>query len=92
MNLPHTTVQYIIQKFKPSSEDNKKHTGRKHKLTESESRDMVRKAAKNPGLPARMIVEHIATSYGKFVTPQKVRNRLHEAGYKDRVARKKPFI
>lgn len=92
LRLSHSTVQYIIQKFKNGSVDNKKHTGRKRVLTVRESREIVRQAAKNPKLSAPQLAEHIASYSGKTVTAQTVRNRLHEAGYKGRAIRKKPFI
>lgn len=88
----HSTVQYIINKFKTGSVDNKKHTGRKRLLTVRESREIVKKAQKNSKISARDLATHIASSFGKTVTPQTVRNRLHEAGYRGRAARKKPFI
>lgn len=92
LGLAHSTVQYVIKKFKTGSLDNVKRRGRKRSVTTRESRDIVRIAAKNPKMSARQLVEHIATQYNKTVTPQTVRNRLHEAGYKGRVVRKKPFI
>jgi hypothetical protein len=41
---------------------------------------------------ARKLAEDLATATGKHVSPQTIRNRLHESGYKGRAARNKPFI
>lgn len=36
--------------------------------------------------------QHAASAFGRIVSPQTVLNQLHEAGYKDRAAMKRPCI
>jgi hypothetical protein len=47
--------------------------------------------SKNTKTSARKLAEDLATATGKHVSLQTIRYRLHESGYKGRVARKNPL-
>lgn len=93
IQLPFTTVGYIVRKYEElGSIENKPRPGRLNKLTMRVKRSVVKTALKNPMVSAQKIVEDIATSSNIIVTPQTIRNVLHNAGLKGRTPRRKPFI
>ena len=93
LNLSFTTVQYIIKKYeRTNSTENKPRTGRPRILTERERRNIVKEATKKPFISARSLANDLASTSGKSVDPQTIRNVLHSAQIYGRTARKKPLI
>lgn len=92
LKIPYSTVQFIVKKFRTSSTDNLKRSGRPKSLSERDVRTLVKIVSKNPKTSAPELATHLASSLGKIVTPQTVRNRLHRQGYKARTPRNKPYI
>lgn len=86
-------IHNILKKKKETGVvDNKPRSGRPRKLTMRERRRVVKNALKNPKVSATMLAANIESVSGKVVTPQTVRNVLHDAGIKGRRPRKKPYI
>ncbi|GFS66459.1 transposable element Tc1 transposase [Trichonephila inaurata madagascariensis] len=71
---------------------NKSRCGRPHKLSDCDSRAIVRKVKKNPKISAPKLEDQIATTSGKKVHPETVRRILRSGGYNGRVSSRKPFI
>lgn len=88
-----STVRYIIKKYEETGNtDNKRRSGRPSKLTSRARRSIVRNALNNPLSSAKKIAIDIASETRITVTPQTIRNVLHDVGLKGRRPRKKPFI
>ena len=93
LNLSFTTVQYIVKKYeKTKSTDNQPRTGRPKVLTNRERRYIIKKATKYPFTSAQALCNDVASTSGKSLCPQTIRNVLHSAEIFGRAARKKPFI
>ena len=93
LNLSFRTVQYIVKKYeKTKSTDNQPRTGRPKVLTNRERRYIIKKATKYPFTSAQALCNDVASTSGKSVCPQTIRNVLHSAEIFGRAARKKPFI
>lgn len=93
LDLPHTTVQYILKKYKDTgSVENKPRSGRPKKLSRRDVSLIVREVGKNPRISGPELVTHIANTSNTTVHPKTVRRVLHKNGYASRVPRKKPFI
>lgn len=93
VKLGFSTVRYIIKRFLETGKtENKQRSGRPKKLTVRERQTVIRDAQKNPFASAQSISAQVATSFGKIVHPQTIRNVLHSANIHGRAARKKPFI
>ncbi|GFY46125.1 hypothetical protein TNIN_171 [Trichonephila inaurata madagascariensis] len=71
---------------------NKSRCGRPHKLSDCDSRAIVRKVKKNPKISAPKLADQIVTASGKKVHPETVRRILRSGGYNGRVSSRKPFI
>lgn len=92
-NLPRTTIQGIIKRYKESGTvADKKGRGRKSALTVRETREIVRKVKLNPFLSAPKLQKIIEDDFEKVVSSQTVRNYIHREGLRARTPRKKPFI
>lgn len=88
-----STVAYIIKKWKATgSVVNRSRRGPRRKTTRRVDRHILRRVLPNRGLSAPKITAEVEDLFGVSVSPQTIRNRLHEEGYNGRVARKKPFI
>ncbi|CAK9796254.1 Transposable element Tc1 transposase [Anthophora quadrimaculata] len=89
----HATIQYIVNKHKKQGTiENKRRSGRPAKLNERDDRFIVRKVKENPFRSAPTIAAELELATGKHVCPKTISNRLKEAGYLSRTARKKPYI
>lgn len=87
------TICSIVKRFKDSSNlTSRPHTGRPRKLTAREESLLVRKIKRNPKITSSQVSAEIREEIGKEIHPKTVRRTLHRAGYKSRVARKKPLI
>ncbi|GFV16091.1 transposable element Tc1 transposase [Trichonephila clavipes] len=71
---------------------NKSRCGHPHKLSDRDTRAIVRKVKKNPEISAPKFADQIATASGKKVHPETVRRILRSGGYNCRVSKRKPFI
>lgn len=88
-----SSVQYVCQKYNATgSVANKPRSGQPPKLNSAAKRSILMNVRDNPKLSAPKIVQNLQSDYNVKVCPQTVRNMLNEAGYKGRIARKKPFI
>ena len=93
LDLVHTTVQYIIQKYrKTATVVNTPGRGRKAKTTVRTDRYIRQLAMKNRKLSAKKIASEVQEATGTSLCPQSVRNRLNDTGLSGRIARKKPYI
>ena len=88
--IPRTFIRYIIDKYKKTKcVQNIIDRGRKSKTTVYLDRTIQRKIKADRRKPASSVKVVIATEFGIIISEQTVRRRLHEAGFKGRVARKK---
>ena len=93
LKLNYSTVRYIIKKREETgSVENKARSGRPKKLSTRDRRQIVRSVQNKPFTSAQSLANDIASSSGKVVCAQTVRNVLHNVGLHGRTARKKPFI
>jgi len=93
LKLSFSTVRHVIKKYEETnSTKNRRRSGRPKALTVREQRNIIKEAIKNPFVSAQSLSADIATSSGKTVSAQTVRNVLHSAKIYGRAARKKPFI
>jgi transposase len=91
--IPRTSVHYIIDKYKKTKcIRNIIGRGRKRKTTIQLDRVIQRKVKVNRRKSASSVKAEIETELGMIISEQTVRRRLHEAGFKGRVARKKPYV
>lgn len=89
----HATIQYIINQYKATGSCKvRPRSGRPKKLTTREESSVVAKIRKNSKISAPKLAEEVREEFSKNVNPQTIRNCLHRAGYKGRVARRKPLI
>lgn len=87
------TIQKIIQKWKKSGTvANKLRKGGPRKTSSRIDREIIKKITAKRSLSAPKIAGQLHEQFGVSIHPQTVRNRIHDAGFKARVARKKPFI
>lgn len=88
-----STVQSIIKRCSDRGDvENIPRKGRPEKLSTVEKRQIIRKVKQNPQISASTIVAGLAEASGSNVSTEIVRRVLHKSGYKNRVARQKPFI
>lgn len=93
LKLPKSTVQSIIEKYqKIESVSNIPGRGRKRATTEREDRIIGRKMLQDRKKSAGSIAAEIGQELSVQVSPATIRNRLREAEYHGRIARKKPYI
>lgn len=93
LKMGHTTVQYIIRKYKKThSVLNAARHGRPRKTNTRTDRYICQLVMKKRTSSARKIAAEVENATGTKVCAQTIRNRLNEANFGGRVARKKPFI
>ena len=84
--IPRTSLYYIIDKYKKTKcVQNIIGRGRKRKTTVYLDRAIQRKIKAD----RRKSASSVKAEFGIIISEQTVRRRLHEAGFKGRVARKK---
>jgi transposase len=88
-----SSVQYIVQKFKKLKlVANLPGRGRKRLTTPRQDKIIRARMLENRRKTASEMAAELRQDLSLIVSPQLIRNRLHEAGYHGRVARKKPWI
>ncbi|GBN74525.1 hypothetical protein AVEN_245289-1 [Araneus ventricosus] len=93
VNLSHSTVQYVIKRFKEENRiENKVRKGRQAKLTKRDQRFIIRKFVKNPRLSALKISVEFNEKFPTSISPETVRRVLRAAGLNGRSARRKFFV
>ncbi|XP_066154682.1 uncharacterized protein [Euwallacea fornicatus] len=87
------TVRNILKRFETGNDFlNKPRSGRPKKLSAREERKVVNKIKLNPRTSASEIASILRVENEKDVSSKTVRRTFHRAGYRARVARKKPYI
>lgn len=90
---PRSSVQYVLQNFKKTNSlETAPGRGRKAKLTDRHHRIILREIKQKPKLSAPKLADSLFQNDNIIVSPQTIRNVLHDKGYRGCVARKKPFI
>ncbi|GMF31772.1 unnamed protein product [Phytophthora fragariaefolia] len=93
VELPRSTVRGIIAHFKKNGHCVvASRQGRPRLTTAREDRRIIRDTEKNRFISAAVLAAAVSKDTGRVVTPQVVRNRLHESGLNGRSARKKPYV
>ncbi|GBO31425.1 hypothetical protein AVEN_172158-1 [Araneus ventricosus] len=93
VNLSHSTMQYVIKRFKEENRiENKVRKGRPAKLTECDQRFIIRKFVKNPCLSALKVSAEFNEKFSTPISPETVRRVLRAAGLNRRSARRKFFV
>jgi len=93
VNLSHSTVQYVIKRFKEENRIEKKvRKGRQRKLTKRDERFIIRKFVKNPRSGAVKVSAEFNAKFSTLISPEAVRRVLREAGLHGRSARKNFFV
>ena len=93
MLVPRETVRYIIQKYKATKYiGNLFGRSRKRKISAATDRKIVRKIKSNRRISAHVVKVEIEVELGMTLNANTIRNRAHEVGLFDRVARKKPLV
>ena len=88
-----TSVHYIIDKYtKIKCAQNIIGRGRKGKTTVHPHPAIQRKIKADRRKSASSVKAVIESEFGIIISEQTVHRRLHEAGFMDRVARKKPYV
>ena len=91
--IPRISVHYIIGKYKKTKcVQNIIGRDRKRKTTVYLHRAIQRKIKADRRKSASFVKVVIETEFGIIISQQTVRRRLHEVGFKGRVARKKPYV
>ncbi|KAJ4437995.1 hypothetical protein ANN_13934 [Periplaneta americana] len=89
---PHSTVSYIVNKFKYNGSIKNIPRSRKSFLNEKEKRFIVNKVKVNPRVTAPEIVQMLQQASGKKVSSRTVRRVLWQHGYCGRIPRKRPYV
>lgn len=93
VNKSHSTIQYIVDKFKnQGTVSNMPRKCKQRRLNEREERFLVRQIKRNPQLSVpklRPIVEH---TFHKKMCNSTVRRVLYKYGFHGRIPRKRPFV
>ncbi|GBL97334.1 Transposable element Tc1 transposase [Araneus ventricosus] len=93
VNLSHSTVQYVIKRFKEENRiENKVSKDRPAKLTELDQRFIIRKFVKNPRLSALKASAEFNENFSTLISPETVRQVLRAAKLNGRSARRKFFV
>ena len=66
--------------------------GRKRKTTSAIDHNIIINVKKNRFVSAAKLALKVQEDHNITVTPQTIRNRIREQGYRGRVVRKKPFL
>ena len=91
--VPRTSVHYIIDKYKKTKcVHDIIDRGRKRKTTGYLHRAIQRKIKADRRKSASFVKAVIETEFGIIISEQTLSRRLHEAGFKSRVARKKLYV
>ena len=91
--ISRTSVHYIIDKYKKTKcVQNIIGRGRKRKITICLDRAIQRRIKADRRKSASSVKAVVETEFGIIISEQTARCRLHEAGFKGRVARKKPYV
>ncbi|GBM00513.1 Transposable element Tc1 transposase, partial [Araneus ventricosus] len=89
----HTCVQKIIGKFRSDGLiENKSGRGRKCILSDVAKRKILKEIKIGPKVSAVKLAAETSQIIGRSLSAETVRNVIRQAGYKSRVARKKPSI
>lgn len=92
-NLPKSTVQGIIERFKKTGTvQNAPGRGKAKTFTPRETRTLLREVNDDPFKSAIKLAEIMKQSTGKVVTPKTITNYLKQEGVRARTPRKKPFV
>lgn len=92
-HVPKTTVFDIINRYKQTGRiEDAKRTGRPTALTERERRDIVRKVKVDPFISTPKLQVEVKERFGKDVNCRTLQNYVRKAGFRARMARKKPLI
>lgn len=93
VNRSHSTVQYVLKRYKINKTvKNKTKLAHNKILTSADERYLVRKSKANPFLSAPKLAAIAESELGKTVCPQTIRNMLHRAKLNGRRVRVKPLI
>ena len=93
VKLPKTIIHDIIAKHRLTGDvNNLPRAGRPRATSSRQDRTIQRRAIVNRRITAAQILADVKNQFDIVVTPQTIRNRLHEAGLYGRIARKKPFL
>ncbi|GBL95646.1 hypothetical protein AVEN_24847-1 [Araneus ventricosus] len=93
VNLSHSTVQYVIKRFKEENRiENKVRKDRPVKLTECDQRFIIRKFVKNPRLSALKVSAEFNENFSTPISPETVRRVLRAAGLNGRSVSRKLFV
>ena len=89
----HSTVQYIVNKFKyQGSWKNLKRKSKDKKLNEWNERYILQQIRRDPRLSVPKLHSLVQDTTGKEMSHQTIRRVLWENGYHGRFPRKKPYI
>ena len=93
LSIPRTSVHFIIDKYKKTKcAQNIIGRGGKRKTTEYLDRTIQRKIKADRPKSTSFVKAVIETEFEIIICEQTVCRRLHEAGFKGRVARKIPYV
>lgn len=88
-----STVVRVLAKHRETGDvHNRKGQGRKKKTSPRQDRQALRAVIANRKMTSPQLATHMAEVGGVTMTPQSWRNRMHEAGFRGRVAGKKPLL
>lgn len=91
--IPFTTISSIMKKYNLiGTTADIAGRGRKRKTTAAIDRNIIISVKKNRFESAKNIAQKVEKDHNLKITPQTVRNRIHEHGFQGRVVRKKPFL
>lgn len=89
----YSSVQRVINNFKKTGIlTSKPRSGRPKILSAREERTVVNMVKVNPRITSSKIVENVNQAFKKCICAETARKILRKAGYRGRVARRKPFI
>lgn len=93
VNCSYGGVWDVIHRYENTKKlENAVRSGRPKKLTCRERREIIRKSQKSPFTSAPELAADLASTSGKIVHPQTIRNVLHSSEIYGRAPRKKPLI
>jgi transposase len=82
LNLRFSTVRYVIKRHEESGiTENKHRSGRPQILTTRQQRQIIKWVVKEPVTSAQTLCAHIATTSGKHVSAQTIRNYCTTLNY-----------
>lgn len=93
VNRPHSTVHYIVKKFRSNgSSANIPRTPRQKLLSQRDENFIIRQVKLNPKISVPKIKQLLVQSSEKTVSHQTIRRVLWQHGYRGRIPKKKPYI